>query len=267
MKPGERFTILLPIHRPPDLIPFAVDSVLGQSHEDFELFIVCDGAPEETADWANDAARRDPRIRAFVFEKGARHGEAHRHAALAHATGTFVAHITDDDLWFPHFLAELSRLLKKVDFGNLLQARVRANGRIYAIPGTLADKKLRHRMLHRRTNICGLTETGYRLSAYRQLPEGWAPAPDDIWSDLHMWRKFLRQEGLTFGTRFSVQSVHLAATQRTEMSGETRAEEIAGLAKRLRRPAWRREIAARTMESIYKQAVRRSSEANSPPVP
>ena len=42
----------------------------------------------------------------FDFPKGDRHGEAHRHAALAEARGELVAHICDDDLWFPEHLAE-----------------------------------------------------------------------------------------------------------------------------------------------------------------
>lgn len=39
-----RFTILLPIHRPPVLPRYAVETVLGQSESDRELFITCDGA-------------------------------------------------------------------------------------------------------------------------------------------------------------------------------------------------------------------------------
>ena len=41
------FTILLPVNRPPALLKYAVRSVQAQERQDFELFIICDGAPPE----------------------------------------------------------------------------------------------------------------------------------------------------------------------------------------------------------------------------
>src|SRR6202035_4475341 len=82
-----RFTVLLPVHRPPALLPFAIETVLAQEVDDFELFVICDGAPAETAACARDYARRDKRVRVFTFAKGERHGEAYRHQALTQAGG------------------------------------------------------------------------------------------------------------------------------------------------------------------------------------
>ena len=63
------FTIILAIHRPPLLLPFAVESVLRQTVQDFELFIVCDGAPEETVKLAETYAAADDRIKVYPFPK------------------------------------------------------------------------------------------------------------------------------------------------------------------------------------------------------
>ena len=79
---GARFTVLLCVHRLPALLAFAIRTVLWQSHANFELFVVCDGAPEAAA-LARAYAADDPRIRVFDFEKGERNGERHRHAVLA----------------------------------------------------------------------------------------------------------------------------------------------------------------------------------------
>jgi succinoglycan biosynthesis protein ExoW len=247
-----RFTVLLPITRPPAFLPYAVDTVLNQTHTNFELFIVGDGAPAETVAWAKAAADRDSRVRLFAFPKGARHGEAHRHLALREATGTYVAQIADDDLWFPDFLAELELHLRSVDFGNLLQCMIGADGSITSIWGDLAVPKVRERlMLPECWNLCGPTVVGYRLAAYRGLPEGWTPAPDDVPTDLHMWRKFMRDDRLTKGTRFAVKSVAFPTPQRLGWSLDRRATEIAAYAARLQDSDMRRNIAAECFRAFF----------------
>ncbi len=102
---GPLFTVLLPVLRPPDLLPFAIETVLAQTLSDFELCVVCDGAPSETADCARQYGERDPRVKVFAFEKGERHGEAHRHTVLEQSSARYVTHMSDDDLWFPDYLA------------------------------------------------------------------------------------------------------------------------------------------------------------------
>lgn len=249
-----RFTVLLPITRPPAFLPFAVESVLNQTHADFELFIVSDGAPVATIAWARSAEERDSRIRLFDFPKGARNGEAHRHTALAEATGTFVAQIGDDDLWFPDFLAEMALHLRAVDFGNLIQCHIYPDGEIATIPGDLALPATRERMLKTVWNFFGPTVAGYRMSAYRQLADGWTPAPADLPTDLHMWRKFLSDSRLRAGTRFAIQSVVFPTPLRTNLSEEKRAGEIAAFAERIRDPDARRDIAAEGFRALFAAA-------------
>jgi glycosyltransferase involved in cell wall biosynthesis len=247
-----RFTVLLPITRPPALLPYAVESVLSQTHTDFELFIVSDGAPAETVAWAETAANRDSRVRVFPFPKGARHGEVHRHTALQEATGAYVAQIGDDDLWFPDYLRELELHLRTVDFGNLLQCMIHPDGAISSVWGDLALPQVKARMmLPECFNLFGPTVAGYRLAAYRALAEGWAPAPDDVPTDLHMWRKFLRDGRIRTGTRFAVQSAGFPTPMRLGWSIERREREIAGYAKRLGDPDARRDMAAECFRALF----------------
>src|SRR4051812_24050128 len=139
------FSILLPIVRPPAMLPFAIESVLAQSVRDFELFVICDGAPPETVACARDYANRDPRVKVFPFPKGERNGEAHRHAVLGGASGRYVAQIADDDLWLPDHLAELEILLSTADFGNLLHVYFHPDGRAEILPGDIALPLTRQR--------------------------------------------------------------------------------------------------------------------------
>ena len=247
-----QFTILLPVHRPPSLLPFAIESVLAQEQAAFELFIVCDGAPPATAECARAYAARDPRIRVFVFDKGERHGEAHRHVALESARAPWVAQIADDDLWFPDYLGTLGRLLERVDFGNLLQGDIAANGQLLIHVGDLADETVRQRMLSEPIwNFFGPSFAGYRLSAYRRLPVGWSPAPAGLVTDLHMWRKFLRRSDLTFGTHFAVHGVKLEAATRTGMSLDARLAESTAVVRQLADPHERQALVARGFRALW----------------
>lgn len=237
------FTILLPVHRPPALLPYAIASVLAQDRQDFELFIICDGAPPETVSCAEGFAARDRRILVFAHPKGESKGEVYRHQALKQARGTYVCHIGDDDLWFPNHLAEMAALLRDVDFGNLPQIEAQADGSVFPLLGNLAKTDTRQRMIAEIFNFFGPTVAGYRLSAYRALPNGWTPAPLGVPTDLHMWRQFLAQIGFRFGTRIAISSLKFPASTRSVWTMEQRATEIAAWAEKLSHPDGRDMVA------------------------
>jgi succinoglycan biosynthesis protein ExoW len=233
-----RFTVIMAVHRQPLLLPFALESVLWQSHRDFELFVVCDGVPD-AAKCARDFAASDPRIRVFDFEKDEHRGERHRDKVLALASGEFVAHIADDDIWFPDHLNELAALLTDVEFGNLVLMGIEPDESFLYFPGDLADPEMRRRLMSEPWNFFGPSVAGYRLSTYRRLPEGWAAPPMGLWSDLNMWRKFLALEGITAASRFTVQALCLHNSMRKHMTLEQRRDETARWMNVIRDPAQR----------------------------
>ena len=200
------FTVLLPVHRGPVYLPLAVSSVLSQTMESFELFIVLDGAPQETYDCAKTLAESDSRIKVFRFAKGDRHGEEHRAAALAEAQGKIIAQIDDDCLWMPDNLEIICRRGQQMDFGHTLHTAIKADDRIYSPRSYLEQPSVRKRMLRKRWNVVDTCNVFYTRATYEALPEKWAPAPKNIATDLHMWRKFLRQD-LRFGTIFASSSL------------------------------------------------------------
>jgi len=240
------FTVLLPVHRPPLMLPCAIASVLGQTRPDFELMVICDGAPPETAACARELAAQDGRIKVFVHPKGERRGELYRDQALQAARGQYVCQIADDDLWFPNHLEEMAILLDHAEFGNVLQVRVEGDGKMTCLAGDLGRADLRQAMLTQQVNVFGPTVARYRLETYRRLPLGWSPAPPDVWTDLYMWRKFLSLPGIVCATRFSFTALHLAASLRHQMSDHERAAEnrrlLADIQDPLRRAAMIQEV-------------------------
>lgn len=239
-RPARRFTVLLPLLRPPVMLPFAIQSVLAQTETDFELCVICDGAPAESAAVAQQFADADPRVRVFAFPKGLRHGEAHRAAVLEGAQSRFVAQIGDDDLWLPNHLANLSGLLAVADFVSVPAFYVRPDRHLHFDgDGDLGLAPHRQRLLDEKWNFFGPTEAGYRLSAYRALPEGWSPAPETVWTDLHMWRKFLRQPGLRFASGIHISTLKFDTPRWHQVSLADRAAANAAVWDRLHDKALR----------------------------
>ncbi len=91
----------------------AVESVLAQSYQDFELILVDDGSSDTSVQLSRDYARKHPlRIRYLDHVSHANRGmSASRNAGIAVAKGEYIAFIDADDAWKPEKLAEEVSLL------------------------------------------------------------------------------------------------------------------------------------------------------------
>jgi glycosyltransferase involved in cell wall biosynthesis len=75
----------------------AVDSVLAQTFEDFELIVIDDGSQDDTADVVG--ARDDARVRCIRTTNGG--VSAARNRGVELAAGSYVAYLDADDAWQP----------------------------------------------------------------------------------------------------------------------------------------------------------------------
>ena len=104
-----RFSILTPVYNTPQAVLRAcIESVLAQIYPHWELHLVDDGsdAPGIRA-ILSEYARRDHRIRVEFLPANAGIARA-TNAALAGASGQYVAFLDHDDLLAPHALAEMA---------------------------------------------------------------------------------------------------------------------------------------------------------------
>ena len=88
----------------------AIESVLGQTFEDFELVVVDDASHDRTVDIARKY-EADPRVRVVVNERNL--GDyPNRNRAAALARGEFIKFHDSDDVMYPHCLAAMVEPLR-----------------------------------------------------------------------------------------------------------------------------------------------------------
>ncbi len=93
-------SVIIPTFNRAWILRDAVDSVLAQTHKDFELIVVNDGSTDETA--ALLAAYGN---RVSVLEQTNRGVSAARNAGVGASRGDLVAFLDSDDVWLPEKLA------------------------------------------------------------------------------------------------------------------------------------------------------------------
>jgi len=99
-----RVSIIMPAFNREEYVAEAIDSVIAQTYEDWELIVVDDGSTDATLSIASTYADADPaRIR--ILSQPNRGVVAARNAGIGISRGTFVAFLDSDDTWEPGKLA------------------------------------------------------------------------------------------------------------------------------------------------------------------
>jgi glycosyltransferase involved in cell wall biosynthesis len=91
-------TVLMLTCNRPQFLGRAIQSVVNQSLEDWELIVVHDGPNPQTAAMMDQWVERDPRIRYFHRESAGNIANACNYGLLR-ARGQYVAILDDDDYW------------------------------------------------------------------------------------------------------------------------------------------------------------------------
>jgi glycosyltransferase involved in cell wall biosynthesis len=104
-----RVSILSALYNHERYVAQAIQSVLAQTHTDWELLIWDDGSTDSSLAIARTYARENPeKIKVFTHPGGANRGqEATRNAALEQATGELIALLDSDDFYLPRKLERL----------------------------------------------------------------------------------------------------------------------------------------------------------------
>jgi glycosyltransferase involved in cell wall biosynthesis len=90
-----KVSIIIPTYNRLPMVKEAVDSVLAQDFEDFELMVVDDGSTDGTAD---EMKRYGGRVRLLRHSEN-RGVSAARNRGILNAKGKYIAFLDSDDLW------------------------------------------------------------------------------------------------------------------------------------------------------------------------
>jgi len=96
-------SVIIPTYNRTHLIGRAIQSVLEQSYQDFEIIVVDDGSTDNTEEAIKKFQEQDKRIKYIKHEKN-RGGSAGRNTGIKAAKGKYIGLLDDDDEWLPEKL-------------------------------------------------------------------------------------------------------------------------------------------------------------------
>lgn len=172
---GPRFSVIINIYNGEDFLKEAIDSVLAQSFQDWELILWDDWSSDRSA--AICAGYSDARIRYILAPEHGGIGAA-RNQAVACAHGDWIAFLDQDDIWLPNKLKAQNALIEQDRTGRLSLVygrteRFDARGRTSPFdpwygPSRLPEGDILEQLL-RKPSFVALSSVAFRKAALVEL--------------------------------------------------------------------------------------------------
>lgn len=104
-------TVIIATYNKEQTLRHALESVLWQTFEDFECWVIGDGCTDNSQEVV--ASFADPRVHWVNLPKNSGYQSAPTNEGLRRAKGKYIAYLNDDDIWLPNHLDELVQGLEK----------------------------------------------------------------------------------------------------------------------------------------------------------
>ena len=108
---NEKVSIITPVYACEKLLKCTIECVINQTYTNWEMLLVDDCTPDNSAEIIKQYAEKDKRIKYFKQDVNGGAAKA-RNRALKEATGRYIAYLDADDLWKPE------KLEKQIKFMN-----------------------------------------------------------------------------------------------------------------------------------------------------
>jgi len=107
------FSIILPTYNRANFISKAIDSVLTQTLQDFELIIIDDGSTDDTKSTISNYLT-DDRIK-YIYQRNQERSVA-RNNGINHSNGQYICFLDSDDYYLPNHLSVLYNSIQNSKF-------------------------------------------------------------------------------------------------------------------------------------------------------
>ncbi len=114
-----KISVIIPAYNSERYIRLAIESVLCQSEQDFEIVVIDDGSTDGTLSIVKSLAEYDNRIRVITQPNSGKPSIA-RNAGIKNSSGDFVCFLDADDLYFPNKLEKQLKVFQKYPHLNLV---------------------------------------------------------------------------------------------------------------------------------------------------
>ena len=108
-KENNLVSIITPVYKCEKLISETIECVIKQTYTNWEMLLVDDCSPDDSAKIIKEYAKNDKRIKYIKLKENSGAAIA-RNTALENSKGRFIAYLDSDDLWKPE------KLEKQVNF-------------------------------------------------------------------------------------------------------------------------------------------------------
>jgi glycosyltransferase involved in cell wall biosynthesis len=193
-----RVSVVIPCYNQAQYLPDAVASVVAQTLDDWEIIVVDDGSPDDTAAVAEaliaryapaqSAIAANPQRRIALIRQQNRGPGASRNAAIRQARGAYILPLDADDLIAPTMLAEAAAALDAHPEVGFVYTDVQRFGEEQTVLRTAP-----YDLDALRFDCLMMPETLFRRAAWAQT-SGFNEAPDFRYEDWDFWLR-LAQAG------------------------------------------------------------------------
>jgi len=243
--PRPAVSVVIPCHGQADFLTEAVTSVVDQTFDDWEIVIVDDGSPDDTAAVAATLIGTHPGRRIRLIRQVNTGLAAARNAGIAASSGRYILPLDADDILMPEMLAKTVELLDaepRLAIAYTDQHQFGAVSRVVRVADWDTD-------LQRRRNLFAATAL-FRREVWDAVG-GYDPAMGRGYEDWDFWlgaaeRGFVgrRIPEALFGYRIKASSMHVTARgSHGELVEQIRVKHAAWYASPWRR-SWRWPIRA-----------------------
>ncbi|WP_041960407.1 glycosyltransferase family 2 protein [Sulfurospirillum arsenophilum] len=105
------FSVVIPAYNREKELHVAIQSVLNQTYQNFELIVVDNGSTDATKEVVQSYMANDARVKYF-WQENSGSPAGSRNTGIKNAMGEWVAFLDSDDYWYPQKLERVAKMIE-----------------------------------------------------------------------------------------------------------------------------------------------------------